>query len=289
MSQLGPATKPFEIMSIDTIGGFGGSRSTKKYLHLLVDHFTRYAFIATSKTQCASDFIKLLKNVLETDEIGVILTDQYPGINSREFKEFLDRNNVKLIFTAVNTPFSNGLNERLNQTLVNKIRCKMNEKEGKKAWTTVAKECVDKYNETEHSVTDFAPKYLLDGTDVTILPNELKIKKKEDDWIEDKKIALENTIKSHNYNKKLFDKNRKQYEFNIGDKVYVENGNRLNRRKLDELKIGPFEIIEKISNSIYKINTGKKKTESTFFHITKLQPMRTEEEEMDDEEHEENM
>jgi len=38
MSQLGPATQPFEIMSIDTIGGFGGTRSTKKYLHLLQHH-----------------------------------------------------------------------------------------------------------------------------------------------------------------------------------------------------------------------------------------------------------
>lgn len=49
MSHLGPATRPFEIVSIDTVGGFGGSRSTKKYMHLLVDHFTRYAFILTSK------------------------------------------------------------------------------------------------------------------------------------------------------------------------------------------------------------------------------------------------
>lgn len=117
----------------------------------------------------------------------------------------------------------------------------------------------------------------------------MKIKKLEDKWIEDKKIALENTIKSHNYNKKLFDKNRKQYEFNVGDNVYVENGNRLNRRKLDELKIGPFQIIEKISNSIYKINTGKKKTESTLFHITKLQLIRIKEEATDNEEYEENM
>lgn len=114
MSHLGPATKPFEIMSIDTIGGFGGSKSTKKYLHLLVDHFTRYAFISTSRTQNANDFIKLVRDVIKTDEIETILTDQYPGINSREFKEFLEENNIKLIFTAVNTPFSNGLNERLN-------------------------------------------------------------------------------------------------------------------------------------------------------------------------------
>lgn len=275
MSQLGPATKPFEIMSMDTIGGFGGSRSTKKYLHLLVDHYTRYAFIATSKTQNANDFIKLTKNVLETDEIGMILTDQYPGINSREFKQHLQENNIKLIFTAVNTPFSNGLNERLNQTVVNKIRCKINEKNNKRAWTTVARECIQKYNETEHSVTGFAPKYLLDGTNVSILPNELKTTESEDKWMADRRLALENTIKSHKYNKKIFDRNRKMHEFNVGDSVYVENGNRLNRKKLDELKIGPFKIVEKISNSIYRIETGNRKTESTLFHITKLQPVTT--------------
>ena len=131
MSQLGPATKPFEIISIDIIGGFGGSRSTKKYLHLLVDHLTRYAYIKTSKTQTANDFIKLVENIPGTDQIGMILSDQYPGINSKEFKRYLDEKNTPIIFTAVNSPHSNGLNERLNQTLVNKIRCKINEKEKK--------------------------------------------------------------------------------------------------------------------------------------------------------------
>ncbi|XP_070170869.1 uncharacterized protein [Polyergus mexicanus] len=186
-----------------------------------------------------------------------------------------------MVFMAVNAPFSNGLNERLNQTLVNKIRCKINEKEKKIAWTTIAQECVNKYNDTEYSVTGFAPRYLLDGTNVTVLPNELKLKKSERDLLKDRKIALENMKKSHNYNKKLFDKSRKNYEFNVGDTVYVENGNKLNRRKLDELKIGPYEIVEKISHSIYRINTDHRKSESNLFHITKLIPTPREEEEED--------
>lgn len=90
MSHLGPAEKPFEIVSIDTIGGFRGSRSTKRYLHLLVDHFTRYAYISTSKTQNANDFIKLVRDIIDSNEIGMILSDQYPGINSKEFKNFLN-------------------------------------------------------------------------------------------------------------------------------------------------------------------------------------------------------
>lgn len=131
MSHFGPATKPFQIVSIDTVGGFGGSRSTKKYMHILGDHFTRYAYILTSKTQNGSDFVKLLKNITEKEEVGMILSDQYPGINSNEFKNFLKEKSIQLIFTAINAPFSNGLNERLNQTLVNKITCKRNESKQK--------------------------------------------------------------------------------------------------------------------------------------------------------------
>lgn len=218
------------------------------------------------------DFIKLVNKVLETDKIGTILTDQYPGLNSREFKECLVENDVRLIFTAVNAPFSNGLNERLNQTLVNKIRCKINEKGEKKAWTTIAKECTDRYNETQHTVTGFTPKYLLDGTNTSSLPNEIKKRNTKDNWIRDKELALERTRKSHEYNKKIFNKNRKNHRFNTGDLVYIENGNKLNRRKLDELRIGPFEIIEKISDSLYRIKIGKRRQEAEFFHATKLLP-----------------
>lgn len=272
MSHLGPAKEPFEIMSIDTIGGFGGTRSTKRYLHLLVDHFTRYAFIITSKTQNATDFIKLVGKATDISTVGMILSDQYPGINSKEFKKFLQEKQIPLVFTAVNAPFSNGLNERLNQTIVNKIRCKINENKKKTAWTTIAQECTQKYNETEHTVTGFTPIYLLQGTNITTLPRELKGRQNNNNLSQDRELALKNTEKSHNYNKALFDKNRKECVYNKGDLVYVENGNRLNRKKLDEIKIGPFKIIEKLSNSIYKIDTGHKKTESNLFHITKLIP-----------------
>ena len=142
MSYLGLARKPFEIVSTDTIGGFGGSRCTKTYLHLLVDHFTRFAYILTSKTQNANDFIKLTENVLKDHDIQIVLTDQYPGINSIDFKNFLKEKGVTIIFTGVNTLSSNGLNERLNQTLVNKIRCAINEKK--------KQVCMDNYSTYVH-------------------------------------------------------------------------------------------------------------------------------------------
>jgi hypothetical protein len=87
------------------------------------------------------------------------------------------------------------------------------------------------YNETEHTVTGFAPLYLMDGTNVSILPNELKQSNSQKDWMQDRRIALDRTIRSHIYNKQLYDKNRTHFDFRKGDLVFVENGNKLNRKK----------------------------------------------------------
>lgn len=201
------------------------------------------------------------------------MSDQYPALNCIEFKNYLIDKKIQLIFTAIDAPFSNGLNERLNQTLVNKIRCRLNETKRKSAWSRIAEECTNKYNETNHSVTGFSPKYLLHGEFTEILPSEIKEKiKNTRDLNEDRNIALERTKKYHNYNKSLIDKSRLQYDFKEGDIVYVTNGNKLNRKKMDEIRIGPFEIIEKISNSLYKIDTGHGRRSMGLYHVTKLIP-----------------
>ena len=224
----------------------------------------------------------MVKKVADNEQIGKFLVDQYPGINSYEFKEYLKNKNIQLIFTAVNAPFSNGLNERLNQTLINKIRCKVNETKDKKAWTTIAQECVQKYNETVHTVTKFSPKYLMEGTLTTLLPKELTTIQQLTNLKEDRIKALQNSITYHEYNKKVYDRNRKDHVFQTGKMVYVENGNRLNRKKLDKLRTGPYKIVEKISETMFKVNTGYKKEESNIFYYSKLTPLEDDTEEVTD-------
>lgn len=88
-----------------------------------------------SKTQEAKDFITLVKQV--KDKIDILLLNQYPDINSYVFKKFLKSEGIMIIFTAMDCAFSNELNERANQTLVNRIRYKIYENK-ENSWTTIA-------------------------------------------------------------------------------------------------------------------------------------------------------
>ena len=269
LSKLGPATEPFEIMSLDTVGGFGGLGSPKRYMHILVDHFTRKAYISTSKHQTAREMIKLIDKVAKDNHIEMILVDHYSALESKQLKDFLDERNTRLIFTSVDCAASNGLNERLNQTLVNRIRCKKNAGD-RRAWAVIAQECLEEYNKTPHTVTKFAPDYLMFGCLEDVIPTELKLKR---DIHLDRAEAFRNSERNFLKNKARIDKNRKSTVFQKGDWVYVHNGSKLNRRKLDEIRSGPYMVEKRISNSIYEIRRDRRGKQRILCHSSKLTPV----------------
>ena len=266
LSKLGPARRPFEIMSLDTVGGFAGYRSPKRYMHILIDHFSKRVFISTSKGQVARDFVNLIEKAIGNQDVRIILADQYPASNSAEVKQYLKSRNILLIFTSINSASSNGLNERVNQTLVNRIRCKINSGD-RRAWTKIATDCVDEYNRTNHSVTKFEPDYLMYGKTSDIAPIELL---ERCDLQNDRTEALLNSIKDFERNKLRIDKLRREETFKVNEYVYVENGNHLNRGKLEEVRMGPFRVTRRVSHSMYEVDCGKRKKESNLFHVSKL-------------------
>jgi len=71
------------------------------------------------------------------------------------------------------------------------------------------------------------------------------------------------------------DKTRIDHTFQENDLVYIENGNKMNRNKLDEIRSGPFRIIKKLSNSIYEVEGAKSRKETNFYHSSKLIPIKT--------------
>ena len=108
----------------------------------------------------------------------------------------------------------------------------------------VAEECIKEYNNTIHSSTGFTPNYLLTGIDNSILTEQLDENNKLN-FKKNREIADAKSKKVHDKNKIYYDKMVKKLEYNIGDLVYVQKSNKLNRGKLDMVRTGPFKIKKK--------------------------------------------
>ncbi|GFY03120.1 hypothetical protein TNCV_981251 [Trichonephila clavipes] len=60
-------------------------------------------------------------------------------------------------------PQTNGKNERVNQSLVTRLKCKVNASSTKIPWTKLLYQVYNEYNSTPHSITKYPPAYLLFG------------------------------------------------------------------------------------------------------------------------------
>ena len=69
---------------------------------------------------------------------------------------------------------------------------------------------------------------------------------------EARKLAFEKSSHSHDLNKKHYDLKHVPHSFRVGDLVLIENHS---MGKLTPRRIGPFRIIEKLSDNSYRINT----------------------------------
>ncbi|KAK2578302.1 hypothetical protein KPH14_011924 [Odynerus spinipes] len=136
-------------------------------------------------------------------------------------------------------------------------------------WTSVLTECLQEYNSTTHSATQFSPEYLLTGKWPPIVPVELEVHRSLE---EDRKEAFQNSQKQHKANKDRFDQHRRENDFRVGDLVYVERENKLNRNKLEPIRTGPHKILQRISGSIYELQIERSRRCKNFFHCNKLIP-----------------
>ena len=131
----------------------------------------------------------------------------------------------------------------------------------------VSRQCVQEYNNTVHSVTNYSPHHLLNGSKPPIVPLELDI---TSDLEADRLETHMNTLQNHNKNETKYYKNKINNEFKVGDLIYVENRKELNRHKLAEVGIGAFPIIQKLSKTIYKVACGLKEYQKKLFHISNV-------------------
>lgn len=127
---------------MDTIGGFANYGSSKRFIHLAVHHATRYVWAFAHKNETCDAYISCLKSIFAARKPRKFLSDRGTGFTAGKFKQFLKHNNIHQLFTSSQRPQCNGLNERTNQSIVTRLRCKIND-EPRKPWTRLLSDVVD--------------------------------------------------------------------------------------------------------------------------------------------------
>lgn len=270
LQSLPPAKLPFELMSLDTIGGLGYYHSTKKYLHCITDHSTRYVWTFASTNATTDTYVNCLKQIFQIAKPKKLLSDRNAAFTSTKFKHFLKNNGVTQLLTSSHRPQCNGKQERVGATIVQRMRCKLNSEASNTPWPKILEQVTAEYNNTPHQVTSFPPNYLLYGT----LPYESPLPNMEiyPPLEQAREIAYDRTLKDHEKNKVRYDKRFLDSPFKEGDIVMVENFVYPNTRKLTSPFDGPYTIIKKISDVTFEIDKPnyltKKKTD--IIHSTRL-------------------
>ncbi|UYV68762.1 hypothetical protein LAZ67_6000728 [Cordylochernes scorpioides] len=218
LGQIPPPQQPFDLISIDTIAGFSKYGHSKTYLHVIVDHLTRYAWAFPSKSISTLTYIQTLKKVLQQGSPKRLLSDRAPAFTSEKFRKFLLSRGIQPLLTTSNNPQANGLIERLNATITGKLRLLYLENP-KTSWTKLIKQVVQIYNQSPHTVTGFPPIFLMFNS----IPPELKNHYNPfPDVQKARQLASSRTQLKHERDKQRYDKGHQAPHFEIGDLVLVK-------------------------------------------------------------------
>ena len=77
-------------------------------------------------------------------------------------------------------------------------------------------------------------------------------------------------MSNHTYNKSLYDKRVNVLNFSVRDTVYIENGSKLNRNKLDPVRLGPFKITRKLSDLVFEVDVRTGNFRKRIYHVSKM-------------------
>jgi hypothetical protein len=149
--------KPDTLFQMDLIDMGSHKDGVYRYILVLVDAFTRFAFAKALKTKTAEEVFKGFRALYEDYglDLRTLQTD-----NGAEFQgklgEFLQNNDIKHITGIAGRAMSQGIVERLNGTIKNLIFRNMTAT-GTKKWKADLDQLIDNYNNSLHRSTEERP------------------------------------------------------------------------------------------------------------------------------------
>lgn len=222
---------PFDTLHIDHLGPLPTSGSNKKHILVVVDGFTKFKKLYSTKTISSKESIACLKTYFTNfSRPNRIISDRGTCFTSKEFADFLTENNIYHVKVATHSPQSNGQVERLNR-IITPMLAKECESFTTSNWDKNLDKVEFAINNTVNRTTGFTPCTLLFGRDQKgKFCDKVKefldknIVSEEDELCEVRKKAEGNIEKEQAKNKEYYDRRHKNpTKYKIGNYVMIKN------------------------------------------------------------------
>lgn len=262
LQPISPPSQVFARIGIDYVGPLPKSEYGNKYIMLMVDHTSRYmeaTAVPNITSACAINAI--LDKVIHRHGYPLeILCDQGRHFISTEFRNFCKACNIKLTFTSVYSPSTNGLCEKANDSLKRILAKRVGDDHP--TWDQKLQDSVFAYNSSVHEVTKFSPFYCLFGREPKLkcdlefpIPEPSNSETLSTRVRRTRKLANERTEKFQSKQKAKYDASHSIREFEVGDLVLHANFER-EVGKVTKFLVkwkGSYIIVRKLGPLTYQI------------------------------------
>ena len=280
---------PFERIAMDLIPNLPETGNGNKHLLVVVDYFTKwveaYPLKRMDAATIASVFVSEFVSRFGAPES--LHTDQGKNFDSKLFKDVCQLLGIRKTRTTAYHPSGDGLVERFNQTLEKLLSHYVADHQ--RDWDVQLPAMLMAYRSTTQSSTGYTPAYLLFGREVC-LPQDVAYGLPELDPEEKRKeqpayvkslrerlahvhkIVRQRLENVHRHQAHLHDAGAVPVLFNEGDLVWllvpaIPVGT---TPKLSKLWRGPFTIVNRLSEVVYRISDSRNPSKIQIVHVNRL-------------------
>lgn len=284
-----------ERVALDIMGPLNETERHKSYILVIQDYFTKWV----EAFPLANERAETVAEVLASEWVccygapQVLHSDQGRNFESEVFQKMCSLFGIEKTHTTPFRPQPDGQVERFNSTLkqilaITAERCHWE-------WDLMIPYAVMAYRATRHSATHLSPNYMMFGREVSEpvdlvagLPPDSDTVPTAPEYVQNLRQRLElahqiarNVLgESVKRAKRQYDKNCCHTQFEVGDAVwYLIKGTRKVKNKVRKFLpsyVGPFFILGKLDDLVYRIQKGPK-TKMKVVHHDQLKTYRSHE------------
>lgn len=259
---------PNELWVIDLIGRLRGSDGKSKFILVAIDHYTKWTETKLLNSKTAEESAKAIQELIISKH-GVpkrILSDNGLEFNNQETKKLCIKYGIKWTYNSPRHHESVGAVERVNQTLMRKLKRLSNI--FNRNWESYLNEATYAVNISYNRAIRTSPMIIKYGTIPDLeIDTKLNVTSQTEPILEVRDLRDRNFSR---YAEKGIQKGKRVCKNNleIGDSVaiYVENiGNKLSSNWHEG-----YRVIEKVPPDAYMVQNKKSKLRVNKKHIKKI-------------------